>query len=178
MRLAGFALGAVLLLQWHYWMISNRNWQEWLCAVMWGAACNIIFIGALIPASVYGKWSRRAITIAEVITLFGLAYINLGLVFDARYRDFPTMFLLLPVITLVIGKINFAAPENLVINVHPAYRVLFAAWMIISVTGIVWIEGFRNFSAIGWCICCLLLAWALLPRHLQSIQSLQAQTNV
>lgn len=178
--LAGYALGAVLLLQWHYWMISNRNWQEWSCAVAWGVACNVIFIGALLPQSAYGKVNRMIITGAEAVMLFGLAYINLGLVFDARYRDFPTMFLVLPMIAMLIAKLNYSSQESISSSLHPLYAVMFCFWMLVSVCIIAWIEKLTNHQAIGWCICCLLLAWGWLPRlsTRSSAQLLQTQTQV
>jgi len=162
--LTGYALGAVLLLQWHYWMISNRNWQEWLCAVAWGVACDVIFIGALLPKSAYAKAGRTVLAAAEATMLFGLAYINLGLVFDARYRDFPAMFLLLPMVTMLISKFNYTSRESISSSLHPLYTVMFSLWMLISVCIIAWIEKLTNHQAIGWCICCLLLAWGWLPR--------------
>jgi hypothetical protein len=55
--------------------------------------------------------------------------------------------------------------------------LLFSFWMLVSVIAIAGIEGLRNTSAIGWCICCLLLAWSMLPR-LQPVQVLQTQTNI
>jgi glucan 1,3-beta-glucosidase len=162
--LAGYALGAVLLLQWLYWMISNRNWQEWLCAVAWGVACDVIFIGALLPRSAYSKAMRIVLIAAEATMLFGLAYINLGLVFDARYRDFPTMFLVLPMIAMLIAKLNYSSQESISSGLHPLYTVMFCFWMLVSVCIIAWIEKLTNHQAIGWCICCLLLAWGWLPR--------------
>ena len=117
------------------------------------------------------------LTSMEVIVLFGLSYINLGLVFDARYRDFPTMFLVLPVVALLISKINFTAGNAIGSRIHPVYALLFSFWMLISSIIIACIERLTNYQAIGWCICCLLLAWSLLPR-LRNAQTLQAHANV
>ncbi len=176
--LAGFCLGAVIPIQWHYWMISNRDWQEWLCAVTWGATSDAVFICALIPVSTEGIVIKRLVFAAESILLFGVAYINLGLVFDARYRDFPSMFLLLPTITLLIAKINFSARDNLLISLSSIYKLMFACWMLISIIAIVYIEHFSNFNAIWWCICCALLAWAVLPYRSRMVQPLQTKSDV
>jgi len=175
--LAGFILGTALLLQWHYWLISNRNWQEWACALVWGVACNIVFVGALVPRSTYGKWGSLLLTGAEAVLLFGLSYINLGLVFDARYRDFPTMFLLLPTVALVINRLINCPDESIRSNIHPLYRSVFCCWMLISSVVIAWIEKLTNVQAISWCICCLLLAWAILPR-LRSLRASHAQAQI
>jgi len=175
---AGFCLGAIVPLQWQYWMISNRDWQEWLSAVVWGLACDAVFLCALIPASVEGAIVKRIVLAAESVLLFGVAYINLGLVFDARYRDFPSMFLLLPVITLVIGKINFTAKDNLLTSMSAVYKLLFALWMLISVIAIAYIEHFTNINAIWWCVCCGLLAWAVLPQRSKVGQPLQVNADV
>lgn len=175
--LAGFSLGAMLLLQWHYWMISNRSWQEWLVATVWGCSNDLVFLFALINATSQKSWAQRALLISSAVMMFGLAYINLGLVFDARYRDFPSLFVILPAVSLLIIRIGNSNTNPLSHLIHPVYGLLFSFWMLVSVIAIAGIEGLRNTSAIGWCICCLLLAWSMLPR-LQPVQVLQTQTNI
>ncbi|MES1196950.1 MAG: hypothetical protein ABUL58_08395, partial [Steroidobacter sp.] len=120
---------------------------------------------------------RLVLASTEAVVLFGVAYINLGLVFDARYRDFPTMFLLLPMITLLISKINYSSQDRASSSLHPLYTVVFCFWMLISSIVIAYIEKLSNHQAMGWCICCLLMAWGLLPR-LRNPQALQTQAQI
>src|SRR5205809_5438020 len=108
---------------------------------------------------------------AEGVMLFGFAYVNLGLVFDARYRDFPTMFLLLPMVTMLISKLNYSSRESISSNLHSLYTMTFCFWMLLSASIIAWSEKLSNHQAIGWCICCLLMAWGWLPSFDRTLSS-------
>ena len=91
----------------------------------------------------------------QLALLFGVAYINLGLAFDARYRDFPSLFVLLPV------AMSLASYSGAKIKLD-AEAVLLCVWLVLSSPIIVVNEGLSNGSALWWCALCASLGVSLL----------------
>lgn len=162
--LAGFALGATMVLQWDYLLRANRSWQEWLASGAWTLCCDAMFVFTLLRLKIERTSNRAGFFRLQLALLLGAAYINVGLVFDARYRDFPSEFLALPAVMLAIGRLVYGQ----LIGNTSREQALFASWLLLSVAAIAINEGWRNVSALLWCGLCLLLAIATLPAVAQS----------
>ncbi len=153
--LAGFSLGCIGVLQWDSLWQSNQNWQEWLAMCSFAALGHVLFIWRIAaPATQAKTWSA-----ALLIWLISLSYINLGLVFDARYRDFPTAFVLLPIVLLLPGSLNAARLTS------SGEGVLLGSWLLLSAVTIGWIEGISNHSALCWCALSALLGLRVMLDH-------------
>jgi exo-beta-1,3-glucanase (GH17 family) len=153
--LTGFSLGAVLVMQWDYAWRSNRNWQEWCALTTWALLGHAVFVSALARQSDHLQRSAARLLF---VWLFGAAYLNLGLVFEARYRDFPSMFLLLPTVLLLLKRRQASALR--------AEVTLLSAWLLLSSCIIAINEGISNGSALWWCgVVGLLGATQLIRRH-------------
>jgi glucan 1,3-beta-glucosidase len=150
--LAGFVWGALCVMQWDYAWQSCRNWQEWSALIIWGLLGHLLF--ALHLTGQTERWPRLAASV-QLALLFGVAYINLGLAFDARYRDFPSLFVLLPVAMLLPSYSSIKTRLG-------AEAVLLCVWLVLSSLIIVINEGISNGSARWWCALCALLGGSLL----------------
>ena len=151
--LAGISLGCIGVMQWDYLWRSNQNWFEWLVMGSWTLLCY-----ALCLLNLLGWPSRRPKIWNGLLTalLISLAYINLGLVFDARYRDFPSVFLLSPAVLLVLKGTQGA------VIVRSGEGLLLSIWLLASSLAIASIEHLNNGSALGWCALTALLGLRLL----------------
>lgn len=150
---AGISLGCIGVMQWDYLWRSNQNWFEWLIMGSWTLLCY-----ALCLLNLFGWPSRRPRIWNGLLAvlLISLAYINLGLVFDARYRDFPSVFLLLPAMQLVLKGTQGAT------IVHSGEGLLLSIWLLVSSLAIASIEHLNNGSALCWCALTALLGLRLL----------------
>ena len=154
--IAGFAFGCLGMLQWDYLWYSNRDWQEWLAMGSWALLCNVICLSRLFDYN--ERWPRMWNTLL-LLLLISMTYINLGLVFDARYRDFPTAFVLLPIALLALKGTQ---PARLV---NSSEGLLLSTWLVLSAPVIVALEFLSNGSALLWCLLSGLLGWRILFDH-------------
>ncbi len=140
--LAGFSLGCTAVWQWDYLWQSNRTWQEWLAMGSFMLLTQAVFLLGLFKLEQrYSRWWTGLV----LTLLVCVAYINLGLVFDARYRDFPSAFLLLPTAMLLL---NSSARPYLA---RSNEALLLVTWLILSSVAIAVIEDISNGSALLWC---------------------------
>jgi exo-beta-1,3-glucanase (GH17 family) len=153
MALAGIGLGCVGVMQWDYLWRSNQDWLEWLIMGSWTLLCYAV--GLLSLFEWQSRWPRIWNGLLTAL-LLSLAYINLGLVFDARYRDFPSVFLLLPAVLLVLKGAQGAA------IVRSGEGLLLSIWLLASSLAIASIEHINNGSALCWCALTALLGLRLL----------------
>lgn len=163
--LTGFSFGALGVMQWDYLWRSNRTWQEWVAMGSWTLLTYSVVL--LILFKRQHQWPRiwQGVLLA---LLLSVAYINLGLVFDARYRDFPSMFLLMPVAMLLtsIDSSRIAASSE---------GLLLCIWLITSAIVIAIVEGLNNGSALLWCALCGLLGLRLAMDHWRTKRMLSHQ---
>lgn len=151
--LAGISLGCIGVMQWDYLWQSNRNWSEWLAMGSWTLLVHAVFL--LLLVDVQHRYAR--LRTAVLLMLLGtLGYINLGLVFDARYRDFPSEFLFMPAALLLVKGF---APTNLA---QRSEGLLLCTWLLVSSLTIAMVEGIHNGDALVWCALCLLIGVRLL----------------
>ncbi len=154
--LAGIALGCFGVMQWDYLWQANRNSIEWLVMGSWALTVDALFVLLLLDEQ--HRYARlRGILL--LVLLGSLAYINLGLVFDARYRDFPSVFVV-PTVALLLMK-GFA-PTNLA---RRSDGLLMAVWLVLSSLAIVLLEGISNASALWWSLLSGLVGMRLLFEH-------------
>jgi exo-beta-1,3-glucanase (GH17 family) len=157
--LAGLCLGCIGVMQWDYLQQSIRNLGEWLTMGSWTLIVDAIFL--LLLLDIQHRYCRLRAALL-LILLGSVAYINLGLVFDARYRDFPSGFLLMPVALLLVKGY---APTTLA---QRSEALLLAVWLIMSSLTIGVLEGISNGTALLWCVLGGLTGLRLLFDHLRS----------
>ncbi len=150
--------GACIALWWHQAAFANRDSWEWL----WTIALTILNAAILLRAAlafapVASKRGRVFLRLEVnagrllIVTAFVAAVLMLQLVFDPRYRLFPSYVLLLP--ALVFLRLPTQAPK----------RELALLLLVIAV-GIpfqLWEETWRNAQALGWAATSALLVLAL-----------------
>ncbi|MCX7892500.1 MAG: hypothetical protein N2544_09090 [Burkholderiales bacterium] len=177
LALAGFAAGATLAAQWAYMLRASRDLLEWTAN---GGMTAVAALAGLLPALVLARWvdghgdppaptpvselraPHRAGGPGRVVpkwlgalrfaTLFGAALVNVLLVFDARYRDFPLPAYAIPAAAFALlafasGRAGRAGIEE---------RVL-AAMIAALAPAIALKETLANHDALAWCA----VSWAL-----------------
>ncbi len=154
----GVALGALLVMQWDYLWVSCRNLREWL------AMSVFVSNGVLLVLCELYSGSERMLRVRNVLWLLFLimlAYINLGLVFEGRYRDFPSIFVLLPILLLLFTPAQAPASWRSVVW-------LLASWLTLSGLLLPLIEKPGNQRALIWSALCLLVGGWWLWRSVRS----------
>lgn len=153
------ALGAACALGWsELALVDSRYWSEWLWAAALLLLNLLVLAHAVLQLSARIGWRERAFTWFEsragwwlLAAGFAGAVLMLGLVFDARYRSFPSTALLLPAVVYLLRP-------------APASRREVALLAMLIGAGIVpqlYQEGLSNQQAISWAATSLLLLAAL-----------------
>lgn len=185
--LSGDALGATLYAELRHMGFANRDlWETALTASfsLWalGSATLITLVLArwvdrdsdrtlpLPLALVAWRSSFRqstdrlalALGVVRFGWLFAVAVMDLLLVFDARYRDFPTLVFIAPGIGL--GLCALAREEGSVPAVRALEERLCALWILAASLLVVVLERPSNTSADLWAILGIGLAWLALDQ--------------
>lgn len=181
--------GAILVRQWQFIADTSYNLSTWLVSfsgmVLSAMAALLLLLaiadnvtgrktGAIRPASIadtlawlrrphYG-WFDRALTLGllRTLMLFGGAAIAMQLLFDPRYRDFPTATYLIPAVGfLVLGWLQSDKPPVGAGAATPDFRE--ERWLAVIMTGCTLVsvvrEGlFVNYESMGWTGTLLLIA--------------------
>ncbi|MBD9424883.1 beta (1-6) glucans synthase [Pseudomonas sp. PDM15] len=153
------AFGAACALGWsELALITSRYWSEWLWAAALLGLNLLVLAHAVLALSARGGWRERAFAWLEArggwwlaAAGFAGAVLMLGLVFDSRYRSFPSLALLLPALAYLCRPVR--APRREI-----------ALLTIIVGAGIapqLYQEGLHNLQAIGWALTSTLLVGAL-----------------
>jgi exo-beta-1,3-glucanase (GH17 family) len=153
-------LGAACLLLWsELALISSRFAEEWLWAGLLLALNLLVLLHALLGLEQRLGWRQRLFAWLQaragwwlLAAGFAGAVLMLGLVFDARYRSFPSAALLLPALLYLLRPVPLARRE----------AGLLAALIASGIPLQLYQEGLRNQQALGWALVSLLLALALL----------------
>jgi hypothetical protein len=150
--------GACIALWWHQAAFANRDSWEWLWTIALTILNAAILLRAALAFAPLASKRGRVFLRLEVnagrlliVTAFVAAVLMLQLVFDPRYRLFPSYVLLLP--ALVFLRLPTQAPK----------RELALLLLVIAV-GIpfqLWEETWRNAQALGWAATSALLVLAL-----------------
>ncbi|MFV3305687.1 glycosyl hydrolase family 17 protein [Pseudomonas sp. NY15181] len=155
----GAALGGACIGSWaELAVVTSRSWDEWL----W-AACliglNLLVLAHLsLTLSARQGWRAGAFDWLEkraglwlAAAGFAGAVLMLGLVFDARYRSFPSAALLFPALVYLCRPVIAPRRESLLL-------ILFIA---LGLPAQLLLEGLSNLQALGWAAVSLLLLGAL-----------------
>lgn len=152
--LSGALSGLVAWLQWDYLVLACRNPAEW--AAMGAVALAGLMAWAVFPFALRGR-GQAALTLALRVLLFGLACTGVLLAVDGRYRDFPFLLFILPMVQFgVAGRWGG-------FGLMPALREgrLFAVLSVLGST-VAWLADWRNPQAFGWAVTAAVLAAAYL----------------
>lgn len=140
--LSGSLAGLVVWLQWDYLMLACRNAAEW--AAMGAVALAGLLAWAVFPFALK-EGGRVLLALALRVLLFALACTGVLLAVDGRYRDFPFLLFLLPMVQFGIAA-RWAGFDPM-----PPLREarLFA---VLAVLGSVfaWLSDWRNPQALAW----------------------------
>jgi len=153
-------LGSACMLLWaELALITSRFVGEWLWAGSLLGLNVLVLIYALLSLSARGGWRQPLFNALHqragwwlLASGFAGAVLMLGLVFDARYRSFPSATLLLPAMFYALRPVVLAHREAL----------LLAALIGLGVPLQLYQEGPGNLQAIGWALVSLLLGAALI----------------
>ncbi|WP_447595572.1 glycoside hydrolase family 17 protein [Aquipseudomonas campi] len=138
--------------------ITSRFLGEWLWTAALLALNVIVLAHAALALSARRGWRERLFAWLEArggwwlaSAGFAGAVLMLGLVFDARYRSFPSMALLLPALVYLYRPVS-----------GPRRELTLLMWIIaLGIVPQLALEGLFNLQAIGWAATSLLLVGAL-----------------
>jgi glucan 1,3-beta-glucosidase len=184
MAIAGHAAGSLLVRQWLYVSTANRTTLEWVATVSWSLVgwCGVLAVMVAIARWLDGSVVRRPIGIANilhglghgakktdrsgrvlgftrVLTLFGIAYVCLGLTYEGRGRDFPIALMAFPTIAFSLFELVTPPVSDRSID----HEELLLAFILIATSAYVaFNESFINMRAMAWCGLCVLFAAAII----------------
>jgi exo-beta-1,3-glucanase (GH17 family) len=152
-------LGAACMLLWsELALIISRSAEEWLWAGLLLALNLLVLLHALLGLGPRDGWRQRLFAWLQAYAGWWLlaagfagAVLMLGLVFDPRYRSFPSAALLLPALFYLCRPVPLARRE----------AGLLAALIGTGIPLQLYQEGLHNQQALGWALVSLLLALAL-----------------
>lgn len=137
---------------------TSRFAGEWLWAgVLLGLNLLVLAHASLALARPQGwraglaGWLERRAGWLVLLSGFAGAVLMLGLVFDPRYRSFPSAALLLPALVFVCRPVPVARRES----------ALLALLIGAGIAPQLYQEGLANTQALGWALVCALLCGAL-----------------
>jgi exo-beta-1,3-glucanase (GH17 family) len=87
-----------------------------------------------------------ALGLVRALTLFGAAVVTLGLVFDARYRDFPVAVYAVPAVAFALLALRRRAGRV----AHLREEILLAGVAAAGAVVVVLLEGIANHQALAW----------------------------
>ncbi|WP_068827949.1 glycoside hydrolase family 17 protein [Pseudomonas sp. BMS12] len=153
------AFGAACALGWsELAQVTSRYWGEWLWAAALLGLNLLVLAHAVLALATPDGWRARAFAWLEArggwwlaAAGFAGAVLMLGLVFDARYRSFPSLALLLPALVYLCRPARGPRREI----------ALLAVIIGAGIAPQLYLEGPHNLQAIGWALTSALLVAAL-----------------
>ena len=153
-------LGSAASLLWlELALITSRFAGEWLWSGLLLLLNLLVLLHAALTLSARQGWRQSLFARLEanagwllLASGFAGAVLMLGLVFDPRYRSFPTAALLLPALFYLCRPVP----------VKPREAALLAALIGLGIVPQLYQEGLSNLQALGWALVSGLLAAALL----------------
>ncbi|WP_420824372.1 beta (1-6) glucans synthase [Stutzerimonas kirkiae] len=153
------AVGAISLALWlQALMQDSRNQAELAWALALAALNLVVLLHTSLAHGSRQAWRTPALAWLDaqaprllLASGFAGAVMTLGLVFDARYRGFPSTALLLPALAYAYR----AVPA------YPRQSSLLLALLCAGITPQLYQEGLANHQAVAWALVSLLLALAL-----------------
>lgn len=153
------AVGAGSLGAWGELMrINARFAEEWIWAVLLAGLNFVVLAYAVLALAKREGWRDRLFAWLDrragwwlAAAGFAAAVMMLGLVFDARYRSFPSAALVLPALVYLLRPVPVRRPEVL----------LLTAIVGVGIPVQLAIEGLHSQQAWGWAIVSGLMVWAM-----------------
>lgn len=161
-------IGSACILLWcELALVTSRVAGEWLWAAVLTGLNLLVLLHASLALSARAGWRQRLFGEIQaragwwlLASGFAGAVLMLGLVFDARYRSFPSAALLLPALFYLLRPVAAARRE----------ATLLAALIGLGIPLQLYQEGLSNLQALGWAMVSLLLCAALLrSRRLSAV---------
>lgn len=208
LAIVSIAGGGANLAVWRDLWMANRNWSEWTVTVLYatllvlatfqfgravsGWCAGGITPPRLAPASALVRWVRRndqhydaagrILGTLRFAFLFGAALVCLLLVFDARYRDFPTALYAPPTVALaLLAWLDRESTADLEEIMLAGWIAFSAPWIAIAEHIIApphapwsWADNI-NPQPIVWAGLCLLLSGAVLMPAILELRARQRQ---
>ena len=168
-------LGSACILLWcELALVTSRFAGEWLWAAFLVGLNLLVLLHATLALSARGGWRQKLFDRLQsragwwlLASGFAGAVLMLGLVFDARYRSFPSVALLLPALFYLLRPVAVARRE----------AVLLAAMIGLGIPLQLYQEGLSSQQALGWALVSLLLCGALLRSLSLSVAAPQTLTR-
>jgi glucan 1,3-beta-glucosidase len=154
--LSGALAGMVLPAQFEFLAVSSRGIGDWLA--LGGVALAGWLAWMALPFAIVGR-ARGLLHGALRVLLFGAAAAGLLLAVDGRYRDFPFLLFLMPVVQFGVA-LRFAGFR---LTPRPPEATAFAAIAIVG-SVIAWLMDWRNVQAFAWAVMAIVFAAAFLSR--------------
>jgi glucan 1,3-beta-glucosidase len=149
----GFAAAAALALQTRHMLSASRGVEEWAINGGWLALSALTAWGlSRAVAGLEPGFVRPSLAGLRFASVIGMAISSLGLLFNARYRDFPVSMFLIAAVGFALVRLP-AAPRE-----HKAVALLLAAASV----GVLINEGWLNTHAWLWAATGCVLAASVL----------------
>ncbi|QRY78942.1 beta (1-6) glucans synthase [Pseudomonas sp. PDNC002] len=139
-------------------VVTSRFWQEWLWAACLVGLNLLVLLHLSLALSARQGWRKRVFDWLEkraglwlAMAGFAGAVLMLGLVFDARYRSFPSAALLFPALVYLCRPVRAPRRECILLG------LLIALGIVPQLLQ----EGWRNLQALGWAAVSVVLVLAL-----------------
>ena len=170
LTLAGAASGTLLVMQARYVVEMSRMPFEWAA----GGGLWLLSLGAMLvlatalARAVEGRPDSATSRLVDPVRLLALGFVLamcLGLVFDPRYRDFPSSFALLPAAGFALLALLRGLPQAIRDEDVGLALTLVPCALFIAIR-----EGPHNAQALLWCASSLLLALPVLAVRLRAKQ--------
>jgi len=168
-------LGSACILLWcELALVTSRVAGEWLWAAALVGLNLLVLLHATLALSARSGWRQQLFDKIQeradwwlLASGFAGAVLMLGLAFDARYRSFPSVALLLPALFYLLRPVVAANRE----------AGLLAAMIGLGIPVQLYQEGLSNLQAFGWALVSLLLCVALLRSLSLSVAAPQTLTR-
>lgn len=139
--------------------INARFAEEWVWALLLVGLNLVVLAHGTLALAARGGWRERLFAWLErradwwlAGAGFAAAVMMLALVFDARYRSFPSAALVLPALVYLLRPVAVRKPE----------ACFLAVVVAVGIPVQLAIEGLQNQQAWGWALVSVLMAGALL----------------
>ncbi len=157
LALGGWAAGAALSLQTHHMIAASRTLDEWAVNGGWLALSVVgawmlvrALAGLTVPVVPLPRGHALSLPVLRFAGVVGMAIATLGLLFNARYRDFPVSMFLIYAVGFAVLRLP-APPRE-----QKAVALLLAA----AALGVLINEGWMNTHAWLWAATAWVLAAA------------------
>jgi glucan 1,3-beta-glucosidase len=163
----GFVATLVVLgaRQWRYLFDANVSFVDWavtlmVCAAGWVALARAARTLAT-PAT--GLAPDPIPRLVALLLLAGAAYVDLGLVFAGRHRDFPVWLFAPGVLAFAVTSLGDPSSRARALRRrNGSDELVLASWLIVAGVLVPWMERFSNLASVGWGSASVVLGLAVL----------------